>query len=104
MSNRTANEIVAGGYDSRICHIMSVMRIDIADAKAPLSEFLDRLPVGETIVICDRAVPIAELLRLPARSAGLRKFGGYKDQIRIHPDFFRALPDDELEAWRGGSG
>ncbi len=82
---------------------MTMIQINIADAKAHLSEYLDRVQAGETVVICNRNVPIAELRRLPERPPARRKFGGYKGRIKIHPGFFAPLADDELDAWGGGS-
>lgn len=82
---------------------MTMIQINIADAKAHLSEYLERVQAGETIVICNRNVPIAELRRLPERPPARRTFGGYKGQITIHPGFFAPLADDELDEWGGGA-
>lgn len=81
---------------------MTMIQVNIADAKAHLSEYLDRVQAGETVVICNRNVPVAELRQVPARPPARRTFGGYKGQVRIHPAFFEPLPDDELDLWGGG--
>lgn len=83
---------------------MTMISINVADAKAHLSEYLERVQGGETVVICKRNVPIAELRPLPARLTAPRHFGGYKGQIKIHPAFFELLAEDELELWQGGGG
>ena len=44
----------------------TMKQIDVAEAKARLSYYLDRVSRGETVVICRRNVPIAELRRIPA--------------------------------------
>lgn len=82
---------------------MTMIQINIADAKAHLSEYLDRVQAGEAVVICKRNVPVAELRRVAERPPARREFGGYKGQVRIHPEFFAPLPEDELDLWDGGS-
>ena len=81
--------------------IVTMIHTNIADAKARLSEFLDRAAAGETVVICKRNVPVAELRAIPPARAGRRTFGGYRGEITIHPGFFDPLPDDELALWEG---
>lgn len=34
---------------------------------------------------------------------GKRKFGGLKGLIKIGPEFFEPLPEEELKLWEGGS-
>ena len=80
---------------------MTMIQINIADAKAHLSEYLDRVLEGESVVICKRNVPIAEIRRLPEPPPQRRTFGGYKGLITVRPGFFDPLPDDELELWAG---
>lgn len=82
---------------------MTMIQINIADAKAHLSEYLDRVQAGETVVICKRNVPVAELRPVAERPPARRTFGGFKGQIQIHPGFFAPLSDDELDLWSGGS-
>ena len=36
-------------------------RINLADAKAHLSQYIDSVERGETIVLCRRNVPVAEI-------------------------------------------
>lgn len=82
-------------------YFMTMIQVNIADAKAHLSEYIERVQDGEVVLICKRNVPIAELRRLPERPPARRKFGGYKGQIAIHEAFFEPLPDEELNLWDG---
>lgn len=80
-------------------------RINIAEAKARLSYYLDRVSRGETVIICRRNVPIAELRRIPAPLRQPRPVG--IDRGMTIPDsFFEPLPNDLLDAFegRGDSG
>ncbi|MDE2906099.1 MAG: type II toxin-antitoxin system prevent-host-death family antitoxin, partial [Acidobacteriota bacterium] len=42
-----------------------MVRVNIAEAKARLSTYLDSVEQGETVVLCRRNVPIAEIRALP---------------------------------------
>ena len=78
-----------------------MIQINIAEAKARLSEYLERVQGGETVMICKGNVPIAELRPLAGRTATPRRFGGYKGKITIRPEFFDSLQDDEIALWEG---
>ena len=49
--------------------------MNVADAKARLSTYLNRVQSGETIIICRRNVPIAELRPIRERPAVRRPIG-----------------------------
>lgn len=78
--------------------------INVHEAKAHLSELLDRVEAGETVIICRRNKPVAELKPVPAspltepRPIGLAKGVGH-----VLPSFFEPL-DEELLALFEGRG
>ena len=77
-------------------------QINIAEAKARLSYYLDRVSKGETVLICRRNVPIAELRAIPVPLRQPRPVG--IDRGMTIPDsFFDPLPDDLLDAFEGKS-
>ncbi len=78
-------------------------QINVAEAKARLSHYLDKVGKGETVIICRRNVPIAELRPIPAPLRQPRPVG--IDRGMTIPDsFFDPLPDDLLDAFEGRSG
>jgi len=84
---------------------MVMIKTSVADAKAKLSEFLDRAVSGERIVICRHNKPIAELRGYddaPARPRPIGPLPG-RPTFEVPSSFFEPLPDDELEAWEGGA-
>ena len=82
---------------------MTVNQINVAEAKARLSHYLDKVGKGETVIICRRNVPIAELRPIPAPLRQPRPVG--IDRGMTIPDsFFDPLPDDLLDAFEGRSG
>ena len=78
------------------------MRLNISDAKRHLSRYLERVEQGETVLLCRRNVPIAELRPL-ARRPSPRRAAGMDRGLTIPPEFFDPLPDDVLAAFEGGS-
>ena len=77
---------------------MNQTMINIGEAKTRFSHYTRRVKNGETIIICDRNRPFAELRPLPA-ATGLhsrRPFGLAKGQRRLPEDFNK--PDPEIEA------
>ena len=82
-----------------------MIKINIADAKARLSEYVDRVLGGEMVVICRHNQPVAELRALDSARVEPRPIGPLTGQptFEVAQSFFEPLPDDELNDWQGGS-
>jgi prevent-host-death family protein len=65
--------------------------VNIAEAKARLSELVEKAASGEEIVIARDHRPVAKLV--PVRARGRRAPGSAKGQVWIAPDFDET-PDD----------
>lgn len=72
---------------------MTMITVNVFEAKAKLSEYLDRVEAGEHVVICRRNRPVAELRALEGRPAAPRPVGGAKGELTIPDTFFEPLPD-----------
>ena len=77
-----------------------MFQVNIADAKARLSLYLDRVERGETIVLCRRNVPVAEIRPLPKSLMETRPIGIDPDLV-VPDGFFEPLPEDLLQAFEG---
>jgi antitoxin (DNA-binding transcriptional repressor) of toxin-antitoxin stability system len=73
--------------------------INIHEAKAKLSEYLDAVARGERVVIANRNRPVAELRAMAAGRVEPRPIGGAKARFSVPPAFFEPLPARELDAW-----
>ena len=73
------------------------------DAKTNLSRYIAELAPGETIILCNRNEPIAELRSLKGKEVLLPKLGVARGLIEIPDSFFDPLPDDILKAFNGES-
>ena len=78
-----------------------MIKVNLADAKSRLSQYLDSVERGEIVVLCRRNVPVAEIRRLPKPLTEPRPIG--TDPHLVIPDsFFDPLPEDLLDAFDGG--
>jgi prevent-host-death family protein len=66
-------------------------------AKTNLSKLVARAEAGEEIVLARGKDPVARIV--PVISKTKRKFGALKGKIRIGPEFFDPLPEEELKLW-----
>jgi antitoxin (DNA-binding transcriptional repressor) of toxin-antitoxin stability system len=82
---------------------MVMIRVNIHQAKTHLSRYLKRLAKGETIVLCNRNVPIAEIRPLPRPPSRRRPIGLAKGEFVIGPAFFEPLPSEVLNDFEGAS-
>jgi len=80
---------------------MVMIRINIHEAKARLSEYLARLRHDEVIVICKRNVAIAEIRAVPAARTSPRPVGLAKAELKVPASFFDPLPEDTLTSFDG---
>lgn len=84
---------------------MVMIKVNVFEAKARLSEYLDRASRGERIVVCRHNRPVAELRAIEPARAEPRPIGPLKGRPRfdVPPSFFEPLSEDDLVAWEGGA-
>lgn len=80
---------------------MTMKKLNIHEAKTHLSRHLAKLKQGETLVLCKRNEPIAEIRPLEKKDFRKRRIGLAKGQITIPPEFFTPLPEDLVNAFSG---
>ena len=83
---------------------MIVNRVNIHDAKTNLSRYLAELAPGETLVLCNRNQPVAELRLLRKKEARKPRIGAAKvefGEFAVPDSFFEPLPDEILKAFSG---
>lgn len=78
----------------------TMIRINVHEAKARLSEYLARVEAGETVIICRRNVPVAELRAAPRPAGSARPFGLARDLFAV-PDSLRAASRGRIGGVRG---
>jgi antitoxin (DNA-binding transcriptional repressor) of toxin-antitoxin stability system len=79
-----------------------MIKLNIHEAKTHLSRYLTRLEQGETILLCKRNIPIAEIRPLAKKLSKPRPIGLAKGKFSVPESFFEPLPEDILKAFEGG--
>lgn len=62
-----------------------MLKINMHEAKTHLSRYARRVKAGETILLCDRNVPFAELRPLPSKEAPKRRLGIDAGRVKLDP-------------------
>ena len=73
------------------------------EAKTHLSRYVAQLQEGETILLCRRNEPVAEIRALPRVRDEPRPIGLARGQFTVPDSFFEPLPDDVIESFGGGA-
>ena len=78
-----------------------MLKLNIHAAKTHLSKYLARLKPGETILLCRRNTPVAEIRALRQAPAKNRALGLAKGCGKVPAAFFEPLPEDVIAAFEG---
>jgi prevent-host-death family protein len=89
-------------FHAALIYNIVMKMVNIYEAKAKLSEYLDAAMKGERVVICKHNQPIAELRPIDqVRSAARDLTPIYPGETFVTAAFFNPLPADEIAAWEG---
>ena len=78
-----------------------MIKLNIHEAKTHLSRYLSRLEKGETILLCKRNLPIAEIRPIPRPRKKPRPVGLARPRFKVPAKFFEPLPDELIAAFEG---
>ncbi|HBH27525.1 MAG: type II toxin-antitoxin system Phd/YefM family antitoxin [Desulfofustis sp. PB-SRB1] len=81
-----------------------MIALNVHEAKVRLSSLLAAVQEGETVVICKRNIPVAELRLLPVAPTSKRPIGLAVDDFpgfALDSRFFEPLPDDVVAGFYG---
>ncbi|HSC45606.1 MAG TPA: type II toxin-antitoxin system prevent-host-death family antitoxin [Candidatus Acidoferrum sp.] len=79
------------------------MKVSFAEAKRKLSELLKAVENGESVTICRRGVPVADLVRSAVSMRRKPKLGTLRGRVKIHdPNWWKPMTDEEVETFLEG--
>ena len=84
-------------------YYMTMIKVNINEIKTHLSRYLSELSENETILLCKRNEPIAEIRRLSKKKRGKRPIGLAKGRFQVPPEFFEPLPEEIIKEFQGKS-
>lgn len=79
-----------------------MIKLNVHEAKTHLSRYLKMIKRGETIILCNRNQPVAEIRALPEEHRK-RRMGLAQGQFTVPETFFEPLPGDILDAFDGNA-
>lgn len=77
---------------------MTVKTVNVHEAKTQLSQLLQRISMGEEVVIARAGEPVARLVPITPKPLR-RTAGSAQGQVWMAPDFDAPLPDEILAAF-----
>ena len=78
-----------------------MIRLNVHEAKTHLGRYLDRVLKGETIILCKRNHPVAEIRALAEPRKTARPVGLAAGQFKVPRQFQEPLPGELLKAFEG---
>jgi len=78
--------------------------LNLHQAKTHLSKYIAQAEAGETVVICKRNKPVAEIRAIPQPQKKPRPVGLLKGQFSVPDSFFEPLPEETIAAFEGRNG
>jgi prevent-host-death family protein len=82
--------------------IMTMIVINIYEAKAKLSEYVEAVGRGERVMICNRNRPVAELIAVAQKRTEPRPIGGGPYTFDVPASFFEPMPEEWLDEFYNG--
>lgn len=64
-----------------------------------MSWLIERVTRGETIILCKRNIPVAEIRGIKKERKSERPIGLAKGTFHVPDDFFQPLPEDILSSF-----
>ena len=81
---------------------MTMLMVNIAEAKAKLSEYLEAVARGEQVIICNRNQPVAELRAVAPQQTKPRDLSPlFPGRTFMTDAFFEPMSEAELQEWYG---
>jgi prevent-host-death family protein len=78
-----------------------MIKINMHEAKTHLSHYVEEVERGETVLLCRRNQPVAELRPLAVHRHKPRSIGLAKGKFKVPASFFEDLPEETLAQFSG---
>jgi antitoxin (DNA-binding transcriptional repressor) of toxin-antitoxin stability system len=82
----------------KMVYLMVMKKVNVNEAKTHLSALIAEVSEGNSVVICRRNVPAAELRPIPTPRRTRRPIG-LATRFAVPASFFEPLPDEVLDSF-----
>ena len=80
-----------------------MIKLNIHEIKTQFSKYIDMVEAGETVVVCKRNIPVAEIRAIERKKKRTPVFGSAAGMVEIKPSFDAPMTEEELAEWEGVS-
>src|SRR6266446_7556334 len=85
-----------------MARIKVMVKLNIHEFKTQFSKYIDLVESGETVIVCKRNVPVAEIRAIEKKKKRTPIFGSAAGMGEILPSFYEPMTEEELADWEGG--
>lgn len=78
-----------------------MITINVQEAKTHFSHYLGEVAKGESVILCKRNKPVAEIRPIASKVATKRPIGLAKGTFSVPASFFDELPDETIALFSG---
>ena len=78
-----------------------MVKLNIHEIKTQLSKYIDLVEAGETVVVCRRNIPVAEIRSIAGKKKRKPILGWAGSQGQISRSFDEPMSTAELRLWEG---
>ena len=79
-----------------------MIKLNIHEIKSQLSKYIDLVEAGETVIVCKRNIPVAEIRSLEKKSRQKPILGWAADPNKVLRPLDDPIPDADLRLWEEG--
>jgi prevent-host-death family protein len=81
-------------------YIQIMIKLNLNEVKTQFSKYIDLVESGQTVVVCKRNIPVAEIRPIEKSKKKTPELGWAEGAFDVPADF-NELPDEELIKWQG---
>jgi antitoxin (DNA-binding transcriptional repressor) of toxin-antitoxin stability system len=78
-----------------------MIKLNIHEVKAQLSKYIEMVEGGETVLVCRRNIPVAEIRRIEKKKKVIPEIGWAEGHGKIPSLFYEPMSPEELRQWEG---
>ena len=79
-----------------------MIKLNLHQVKIQLSKYIEMVEAGETIVVCKRNVPVAEIRAIGSKERQAPILGSAAGKTRVHAAGLEPMPPEELRLLESG--
>jgi antitoxin (DNA-binding transcriptional repressor) of toxin-antitoxin stability system len=79
-----------------------MIKLNLHEVKVQFSKYIEMVEAGETIVVCKRNIPVAEIRQVAASEKRTPVLGSAAGKGKIPKSFFKSMSKAELRLWEEG--